>query len=132
MLAALAGMGILIQAASSALASHAAVAVVSEAAGGDWAEMNSTGKPAVVPVGTRLDVSPIQPVRGLLFFMKMDLRSAGRDDLSALPGIDGPAASRIVDLREALGRPLTWGDIDRVPGIGGKSLDVLRHFGELK
>lgn len=56
--------------------------------------------------------------------LKLDPNTAARDELLRLPGVGEVLANRIIE-----GRPyVSVDDLDRVPGIGGKTLERLKPF----
>ena len=54
------------------------------------------------------------------------LSTAPAESLETLPGIGPVLARRLVDARESRGPFVTWKDVDRVTGIGPRTLDRLR------
>lgn len=65
---------------------------------------------------------------GTLAARRLDLNSATQAELELLPGI-GPATARaIIDFRSRVGAFKSIDDIDKVPGIGQKTLERVRPF----
>lgn len=56
----------------------------------------------------------------------VDLNAASADELTALPRIGPALAERIVDDREANGPYASIDALDRVPGIGRRTIERLR------
>lgn len=56
----------------------------------------------------------------------IDLNSATAAELSALPNIGPTLAARIAEDRETRGNFHSVDDLDRVPGIGPRTIDSLR------
>jgi competence protein ComEA len=54
------------------------------------------------------------------------LSTAPAESLEVLPGIGPVLARRLVDARESRGPFVTWKDVDRVTGIGPRTLERLR------
>jgi competence protein ComEA len=59
---------------------------------------------------------------------QLDLNSTTTQDLEQLPGIGPSLAAKIVEHRQQHGRFETIGDLQRVPGIGDKTIDRLRPW----
>jgi competence protein ComEA len=59
---------------------------------------------------------------------RTDINSADWTELAQLPEIGEALAKRIVAWRERHGRFASLEDLDRVPGIGAKTLDRLRPY----
>src|SRR5436190_1170327 len=105
-------------------------------AGAPAASMTTSSAPA--PRGSRRSWSgarsarpaPGQPLAaGLLFGHRLDLNRAALDDLVALPGIGAVRARRILEARASHGgRFHEVDDLARVPGVGDKTLALLRPF----
>lgn len=66
-----------------------------------------------------------------LAVVKIDLNSASAAELEALPRIGPALARRIVDDREKHGPFRKIEDLDRVPGIGPKTLELVRPFAKV-
>ena len=56
----------------------------------------------------------------------LDINTATMAELSALPNIGPALAERIVSDRETRGRFDSLADLDRVPGIGPRTIEALR------
>ena len=54
------------------------------------------------------------------------LSTAGADSLDLLPGVGPVLAARLIAAREAHGAFRSWDDVDRVRGIGPKTVERLR------
>ncbi|MEW5848288.1 MAG: ComEA family DNA-binding protein [Myxococcota bacterium] len=74
---------------------------------------------AGVPPGGRLQ---------LLLGIKLDVNTATQEDFVALPGIGERTAQRILADREARGAFATVDELDRVKGIGPKTVEKLRPY----
>jgi competence ComEA-like helix-hairpin-helix protein len=66
-----------------------------------------------------------------LAVVKIDLNSASAAELEALPRIGPALARRIVDDREKYGPFRKIEDLDRVPGIGPKTLELVRPYAKV-
>jgi competence protein ComEA len=62
---------------------------------------------------------------------RIDLNSASLDQIESLPGIGATKANAILKVREELGGFKSVDDLDRVPGIGEKTVERLRPFVEV-
>ena len=60
--------------------------------------------------------------------MALDLNEASQEDLEALPGVGPSVARAIVEDRTQHGPFLSVEDLDRVKGIGPKTIERLREF----
>lgn len=67
--------------------------------------------------------APLPPLPGSA---PIDLNRATKEQLEALPGIGPALAQRIIDDRTARGPFRSVDDLDRVSGIGKKTIDKLR------
>ena len=54
------------------------------------------------------------------------LSTAGADSLDLLPGVGPVLAARLIAAREAQGAFRSWDDVDRVRGIGPKTIERLQ------
>ncbi|REK13106.1 MAG: helix-hairpin-helix domain-containing protein [Planctomycetota bacterium] len=70
-----------------------------------------------------IDRAPRQPAR-----FQVDINQAGWAELSALPEIGETLARRIVESREAEGPYADLDDLERVRGIGPKTLEQIRPY----
>lgn len=70
--------------------------------------------------------TPASGRHALLLGQPVDLNRASVADLAALPGIGERTAQRIVDDREAKGPFRTVDELDRVRGIGPRTVEKLR------
>lgn len=57
------------------------------------------------------------------------LSTAPADSLQLLPGIGPVLATRLLDARRKLGSFRSWDDVDRVRGIGPKTIERLKNTG---
>jgi predicted flap endonuclease-1-like 5' DNA nuclease len=57
------------------------------------------------------------------------LSSAPAESLEALPGVGPVLATRLVDARRARGPFRSWDEVDRVRGIGPKTIERLKALG---
>lgn len=64
----------------------------------------------------------------ILLGQKIDVNSATKDDLEALPGIGPSLAERIVKYRALHGRFKNIDEMDNVSGIGPKTVERLKEF----
>lgn len=60
--------------------------------------------------------------------LRVDVNTASWRELAALPGIGEAKAKAIVAEREAHGVFSSTSDLDRVPGIGGKTIGELSRY----
>lgn len=117
----------------------AAVAVLGLAAVGGlaWVIVTNRTRPAIVQAPPALPTlpsdaggtsTPPPPPTGSL----LDLNSATAAQLEHLPGIGPAMAQRIIDDRARHGRYASVNQLDRVQGIGKKTLDKLRPYVTVK
>jgi len=59
---------------------------------------------------------------------RLDLNAATQAELELLPGIGPASAKAIVDFRKHTGGFKSLDDLDKVPGIGPKTLDRVRPY----
>lgn len=64
----------------------------------------------------------------LLFGVKVNLNTASKEDLEALPGIGPSVAQKIIEDRTQNGPFSSIEELDRVKGIGPKTIEALRGF----
>ena len=57
------------------------------------------------------------------------LSSAPAESLEALPGVGPVLATRLIDARRTHGAFRSWNDVDRVRGIGPKTIERLKALG---
>jgi competence protein ComEA len=69
-------------------------------------------------------VPPRFPLQPLAF-----LSSAPAESLEALPGVGPVLATRLIDARRAHGPFRSWNEVDRVRGIGPKTIERLQALG---
>lgn len=62
----------------------------------------------------------------------IDINSADAAQLNALPNIGPALAQRIIDDRQTYGPFDSLDDLDRVPGIGPRTIDSLRPHAEAR
>lgn len=62
---------------------------------------------------------------------RIDLNTATLDQIESLPGIGATKATAILKVREEIGGYKRVEDLDRVPGIGAKTVERLRPFVEV-
>lgn len=70
----------------------------------------------------------IQADRGVGEALAIDLNSASSRELSLLPGVGPVLAKRIVENRARLGPFKSPDDVDRVHGVGDKTIDLIARF----
>ena len=63
---------------------------------------------------------------------KVDINSAGIDELKSLPGIGEKTAEKIINKRNELGEFNTLEDLMLVPGIGIKTFEKLSSYIQIK
>jgi comEA protein len=80
------------------------------------------------PVFVTDPVRPVSAPQAILLGQKIDINSATKDDLEALPGIGPSLAERIVRYRTAHGRFKSLDELDNVSGIGPKTVERLKEF----
>jgi len=83
----------------------------------------------LVVVATLLIVHPPLTTRletGTPLESRLDINAATAAELSALPNIGPTLAARIAEDRETRGNFSSVDDLDRVPGIGPRTIDSLR------
>jgi len=86
-----------------------------------------------VPPGTRVDwdgsSATLRPMEDTLVVgLPLDLNVATASSLEALPGVGPAKAAAIVEERRSEGRFHSVDDLERVRGIGPKTVDELRPF----
>jgi len=59
------------------------------------------------------------------------INSASSEDLTAIPGIGGELANRIIDYRATVGEFRSIDELDNVEGIGNKKLAIIKQVGNL-
>ena len=78
----------------------------------------------------RIDFEPLSGAAALAMGQKMDLNHANPRDLLFLPGIGPSTAQKIVQDRTGNGPFETLEDLDRVTGIGLKTIENLRPLAD--
>ncbi len=78
------------------------------------------------------DGAALPAAQALTIGRKLDLNSAGADELEAIPGLGGRAARALVAARAERGIFQSWDEVDRVPGIGPGRLGLLQKVSELR
>ncbi|TWU59150.1 ComE operon protein 1 [Rubripirellula tenax] len=79
-------------------------------------------------VGSVRDPSSTGPGSPLTRPLLIDLNEAGTNELSLIPGVGPVLAHRIVADRDQNGNFASIEDLDRVHGVGPKTLDSLRSI----
>ncbi len=82
-------------------------------------------------LSTEFPIVSIQPASSqsaILLGQKIDINSATREDLEALPGIGPSLAERIVKYRGVHGRFKAIDELDNISGIGEKTVERLKEF----
>jgi competence protein ComEA len=77
------------------------------------------------PSGGLVDIDTAEPLKATF---QTDINSADWTELAQLPEIGEALAKRIVEWRERQGPFTSHEDLDRVPGIGPKTLDGIRPY----
>lgn len=72
-----------------------------------------------------VDIDAAVPLKATF---QIDINSAGWTELAQLPEIGEALANRIIETREREGPYTSLADLDRVPGIGEKTLDRIRPY----
>lgn len=96
-----------------------------------WRSFSDLCTYAPTHLSTEFSVNSIHPnssQSAILLGQKIDINSAAKDDLEALPGIGPSLAERIVKYRGVHGRFKTIDELDNVSGIGSKTVERLREF----
>ncbi|MFT3686354.1 MAG: ComEA family DNA-binding protein [Phycisphaerales bacterium] len=100
-----------------------------------WVILSNRTRPAIVdapkPQTTSVGAdasTPAQPAPSPSSGSLLDLNAATAAQLEHLPGIGPAIAQRIIDDRTKHGRYTSVDDLDRVQGIGKKTIDKLRPF----
>ena len=75
--------------------------------------------------GGLVDIDTAEPLEAKF---ATDINSADWTELAQLPEIGEALAKRIVEWRERQGPFTSHDDLDRVPGIGSKTLDRIRRY----
>lgn len=78
------------------------------------------------PPRTPTSLSPTSTPAAADIAIKININTATRVELELLPGIGPSLASRIIDERDRAGRFKSIDDLDRVRGIGPKTIQRLR------
>jgi len=87
-----------------------------------------TGTDQITLIGTNEDVVDFYTDLGkkdIEFAGKVDINTAGIEELKSLPGIGEKAAEKIINKRNELGSFNSVEDLMLVPGIGSKTLEKL-------
>ncbi len=77
------------------------------------------------PTGGLVDIDQAEPLEARF---ATDINTADWTELSQLPDIGEALAIRIVESRQNLGPFRSTEDLDRVPGIGPKTLERVRPY----
>ena len=88
----------------------------------------STGTDQITLIGTNEDVVDFYAGLGkkdIEFAGKVDINTAGIEELKSLPGIGEKTAEKIINKRNELGSFNSVEDLMLVPGIGSKTLEKL-------
>jgi competence protein ComEA len=75
--------------------------------------------------GSLVDIDAAEPLKATFH---IDINSAGWTELAQLPEIGEALANRIIETRMREGPFTSVEDLDRVPGIGQKTLDRIRPY----
>ncbi len=78
--------------------------------------------------GHRGGLIEIDRAEPLIIDFKLDINAAGEAELSLLPGIGPIMARKIIDSREADGPFFALDDLQRIKGIGPKTVDRIRPY----
>jgi len=87
-----------------------------------------TGTDQITLIGTNEDVVDFYAGLGkkdIEFVGKVDINTAGIEELKSLPGIGEKTAEKIINKRNELGSFNSVEDLMLVPGIGSKTLEKL-------
>lgn len=87
-----------------------------------------TGTDQITLIGTNEDVVDFYAGLGkknIEFAGKVDINTAGIEELKSLPGIGEKTAEKIINKRNELGSFNSVEDLMLVPGIGSKTLEKL-------
>ena len=87
-----------------------------------------TGTDQITLIGTNEDVVDFYAALGkkdIEFAGKVDINTAGIEELKSLPGIGEKTAEKIINKRNELGSFNSVEDLMLVPGIGSKTLEKL-------
>jgi competence protein ComEA len=110
-------------AAGFAPGSCAAIALPAAAAAGDLFAVEARNEGCAIARAGRLPAAA-----ALLCGARLDLNAATEADLALLPGIGPARARRIAESRRTEGPFPDVGSLDRVPGIGPKTVEQLRPW----
>ena len=90
-----------------------------------------TGTDQITLIGTNEDVVDVYAgldEKDMEFAVKVDINTAGIEELKSLPRIGEKTAEKIINKRNELGRFNSVEDLMLVPGIGSKTLEKLLPY----